>query len=243
MGFFYFIRNTGKIFLFFSLVVGVILSNCTFLSVIHVHAQSNSYYDQELELEYGIPTQLSSVKVPADNIFESHAISGFFLSVNFSNNSGIIWINDINNETIWSDHLNESFEIYIKINNTSIRQYRLWANSSTLGNNTLHYTFSPNIIHAGNWAIIIAIFFIPAIIVVVIVTALVRKKKPHSVRIAERITKRMALKYQNKYQGIGGKYINKKQRNLMPKLCPKCGYEIKNQDDKFCSECGFMVKQ
>jgi hypothetical protein len=223
-------KNVWRISLVFSFAFSIILSNYPFSSLIYVYGQPNSYYDQEIELAYGIPTQLSNVSVPADNIFESHSITGFSLSANYSNNSGIIWINDSNNETIWSDQLDEAFEIYIKINNTSIRRYSLWANSSALGNNTLYYSFRPDIIHAGNWAIIIVIFFIPFIVVAALVIALLSKKKPHSVRFAEKIVDRMATKYQ-------------KHRITVPKLCPECGNKIRKQDDKFCSECGSMIDQ
>jgi len=237
------IKKLWKVSLSVSLTVIVILSNFVFLSISHVDAQSNPYYDQEIELEYGIPTQLSKVSVPADNMFESYGISGFSLSANFSNNSGTIWINDINNETIWSAQLNNTIEININVNNTSIRQYRLWANSSTLGNNTLYYTFRPDIIHAGNWGIIVVIIFIPIIIIVIIVIALVRKKESRSVRFAKKIGERMAIKYQDKYQERLGKYLIKKHKNVEIKLCPRCGYKIKDQDDKFCYKCGFMLTQ
>lgn len=240
---FFTIKKLWRICLSISLIVVVILSNCVFLSIFHVHAQSSSYYDQEIELEYGVSTQLSEVSVPSSNIFESYGISGFSLSANFSNNNGTIWINDINNETIWSDQLNETIEIYINVNNTSIKQYRLWANSSTSGNNTLYYTFRPDIIHAGNWGIIVVIIFIPIIIIVAIIIGLVRKKESRSVRFATKIGERMAIKYQNKYQERLGKFLNKKHKNIELKLCPKCGFKIKDPNEKYCSECGFMLTQ
>lgn len=231
-----------KITVSISLIVVIILSNCVFLSIIHVHAQSNSYYDQEIELEYGVSTQLSEVSVPSSNIFQSSSISGFSLYANFSNNSGTIWINDINNETIWSDQLNESIEIYINVNDTSIRQYRLWANSSTLGYNTLYYTFRPDIIHAGNWSIIV-IIFIPIIIIVAIVIGLVRKKESRSVRFAKKIGERMAIKYEAKFQKRNEKKLDLKHKNKEIKLCPNCGFKIKERHDEYCTECGFRLKE
>ena len=237
------IKKSCKIFLCISFLCIVILSNYVFLSIFQVTAQPNSDYDEKIELEYGIPTKLSEISVPSSNNFESYAITGFAIYTNFSNNTGSIWINDIDNETVWSDQLNETIGVYINATDTSIKQYSLWANSSTLGNNTLYYTFRPDIFHAGNFGLIILIVSIPIIIIIAVVIGLVKKKKSRSVRFATRIGERMSIKYQDKYQERMGKILNRKNKNLVLKLCPKCGFKIKERDDKYCSECGFILKK
>ena len=225
------IKKSCKIFLYISFLCIVILSNYVFLSIFHVTAQPNSDYDEEIELEFGIPTQLSEVSVPSNNLFGSYGITGFSLHANFSNNTGSIWINDINNVTIWGNKLNDTIEISINVNNTSIKQYSLWANSSTLGNNTLYYTFIPDIIHAGNIGIFVVIIFIPTVIIAIIVIVIRRKKEPHSVRVAKNIVRRMAISYEEKHK--------KREENV----CPKCGFKIEKGDDMHCTECGFILKE
>ena len=209
----------------------LILLNILILSMNHVYAQPNSDYDEEIELEYGIPTKLSEISVPSSNDFESYAITGFAIYTNFSNNTGSIWINDIDNETVWSDQLNETIGVYINATDTSIKQYSLWANSSTLGNNTLYYTFRPDIFHAGNFGLIILIVSIPIIIIIAVVIVLRRKKEPHSVRVGKNIVRRMAITYEEKHK--------KREENV----CPKCGFKIEKGDDKHCTECGFILKE
>lgn len=143
--------------------------------------QAELDYDNEVELEYGVPTLISEVSVPPGNIFGGQIIGGLYLKANFSNNNGSIWINDQNNETIWRDYLNEIIEKYIDVNSSSILRYSLWANSSTLGNETLYFTFFAEIFSGHNFGLGVLIVFVPIIIGIVICGAIFGKKKREKV--------------------------------------------------------------
>jgi len=150
-----------------------IFSNSIFRGIDNVQANqlSNSGYNDEIELEYGIPTQLSEISIPFSTTFEVWGIMQFYLSANYSYNNGSIWINDQNENRIWEHDLNEAFEVNINLNGSSMRYYSLWVNSSTLGNNTLYYTFIPRIFHEGNIGliiIIITVFIMPILIIILI---------------------------------------------------------------------------
>ena len=73
------------------------------------------------------------------------------------------------------------------MNRTSIRRYTLWANSSTLGNHTLYFTFKANIISAENFGLVILIVFLPVIIIIIMIYA----KKHRSVKIPSFIVKNL----------------------------------------------------
>ncbi|MBA7651400.1 hypothetical protein ES703_59219 [subsurface metagenome] len=215
--------------------VNFLLIQLIILSIFQGVINAQTDYDDEIQLDYGIPIQLSEVSVPPSTIFEGYGILGFHLSANFSYNNGSIWINDQNEYTIWKTSLNVSFNIYIDVNDSSIEYYSLWANSSTLGTNMLYYSFRPEIFHAGNVGLIIAIIVTPIIITIIIVVAIVRKKEPHSVRVATRIVERMKLKYEAKHP----EKVAKKERIF----CPKCGAKAQDHNDNFCKECGFKLKE
>jgi len=205
--------------------------------------QAELDYDNEVELEYGVPTLISEVSVPPGNIFGGQIIGGLYLKANFSNNNGSIWINDQNNETIWIDYLIEIIEKDIDVNSSSIRRYSLWVNSSTLGNETLYFTFSAMIFHAENFGLGVLIVFLPIIIIGSIIGILYRKtKKSSSVRFAKKIGERLAIKYEDKYQKKVEKIFGDKFKKREKKLCPKCGFRIKDQNYNFCKECGFKLK-
>ena len=213
----------------FLLIQLIILS--IFQGVINVQAD----YDDEIQLDYGIPTQLSEVTAPSSNIFAGYGIVGFYLTANFSYNNGSIWINDQNEYTIWKASLNGTIDIDIGVNDSSISYYSLWANSSTLGTHTLYYTFRPNIFRAGNVGLIVMIITLPIIITIIVIVAIVRKKEPHSVRVAKRITERMRLKFEAKHHE---KEVKKERI-----FCPKCGAKAQDHTDNFCKECGFKLKE
>lgn len=186
-------KRFNKILLIFHIIFFLIFINVSFQNLTYVHAQIYNY-DDEIELQYGI-----SVKLTEGSLSEESFISGFYVEANFSSKNGSIWINDQNDIKIWENHLNETFELYLDINSSSIRAYSLWAKSSTTGNNTLNYTFRPDIIYIDNFGFAI-IIILPIIITITIVVAIVRKKEPHSVRVAKRIGERMTLKFEAKYQ-------------------------------------------
>jgi len=237
-------------FLLILLIIQIIFSVAPFKEVPNIHTirsnkikRSNLDYDKEIELEFGVPIQISEVSVPKGNIFEGYDILGFFLTTNFSNNNGSIWINNQNEELIWRGDLNQTIEIYIDVNESSIRKYSLWANSSTLGNNTLYFTFRPEIFHAGNIGLIVVIISIPIIIIVIIVIEKGRTKESRSVRFAKRIGERMAIKYEDKYQEKVKKIFGDRFQKKGIKFCPNCGIKVRHQLDKFCTECGSELKK
>ncbi len=136
-------------------IILVIFGFLIFLGTNNGHAiiynklqQSQSDYESEVQLEYGVLTLLSEVSVPSGTIFGGSIIHGFYIEANFSFNNGSIWINNMYEEVIWQDSLDEYIEVLINLNGSSSRDYNLWANSTTQGNNTLYYTFKPEIIHA-----------------------------------------------------------------------------------------------
>jgi len=194
--------------------------------------QAQLDYDHEVELEYGVPTLISEVSVPPSNNFR-----GLYLKANFSENNGSIWINDQNNETIWKDYLNGTIENIIDVNSSSIRSYSLWANSSTLGNGTLYFTFRARIFVAENFGLGFLIVLLPIIIIGIIIYGIItwKKKEPHSVRVALRIVERMKLKYEAKHP----EKVAKKESIF----CPKCGAKAQDHSDNFCKECGFKLKE
>jgi len=229
------LKRLYKIILSIHIIFCIIFTNLSIHNFTYVMAQIYDY-DDEIELEYGVPTLLSEVSVPPGNIFGGQIIGSLYLKANFSNNNGSIWINDQNNDTIWRDYFNKTIERYIDVNSSSILRYSLWANSSTLGNCTVYFTFSARIIHADNFGLGILIVFTPIIIIGIIIYAVTygRKKEPHSVRVATRIVDRMKLKYEAKHQ----ERIAKKETIF----CPKCGSKIQYYSDNFCRACGFKLR-
>ena len=179
-----FLKKNLSIFITYLSILGIVLVG----NVIYVQAkiytdiqQAESDYDHEVELEYGVPTLISEVSVRPGDKFSVLEIGGFYLKANFSNNNGSIWINDQNNETIWRDYLNEIIEKYIDVNSSSILRYSLWANSSTLGNETLYFTFFAEIFSGHNFGLGVLIVFVPIIIGIVICGAIFGKKKREKV--------------------------------------------------------------
>jgi len=176
-------KNLSIFFTYLS-ILGIILV----CNIIYVQAkiytdiqQAESDYDHEVELDYGVPTLISEVSVPPSDKFSVYMIGGLYLKANFSNNNGSIWINDQNNETIWRDYLNEIIDTHINVNSSSILRYSLWANSSTLGNETLYFTFLPTIYSGNNFGLGVLIVFVPIIIGIVIVGVIFGKKKKEKV--------------------------------------------------------------
>lgn len=172
-------KKNLSIFITYLSILGIILV----WNIIYVQAkrytdiQQAEDYDHEVELEYGVPSLISEVSVPPGDKFSVFEIGGFYLKANFSNNNGSIWINDQNNETIWRDYLNETIETNINVNSSSILRYSLWANSSTLGNETLYFTFLPSIYSGHNFGLGVLIVFVPIIIGIVICGVTCGKKK------------------------------------------------------------------
>ena len=226
-------KRLHKTILFFHIIFFLIFINFSFQNLTHVHAQIYDY-DDEIELQYGISVKLTEVSLSPNDDFEGSFFSGFYIKANFSSNNGSIWINDQNDTKIWENHLNEMFELYLDVNSTSIRNYSLWANSSTPGNNTLYYTFRPEITFFGSMGLLVILIFLPIIITIIIVVGIVRKKEPHSVRVAKRITERMFLKYEAKHQ----EKLSKKKM----KFCPKCGAKVQDDNNNFCIDCGSELR-
>ena len=139
--------------------------------------QSQSDYESEVQLEYGVLTLLSEVSVPSGTIFGGSIIHGFYIEANFSFNNGSIWITNLNGEIIWQDFFDEYIEVSIHLNGSSSKKYSLWANSTTSGTITLYYTFRSEIIHASNMGLAVLIIFLPIIIVIIIVVEKRRKKE------------------------------------------------------------------
>ncbi len=239
-----FCRN---IFIIHFLVLSVInLSIFQGIGNLQAIQQSDLIYEDQIELKYGIPTQLSEASVPSSATFDVWGITDIYLSANYSYNNGSIWIDDQNEKGIWEHDLNEAFEVDMNLNDSSMRYYSLWANSSTLGNNTLYYTFIPRIFHEGNVGliiIIITVFMMPILIIVLIAREKGRKKDSHSVRVAKKIGERIALRFEDKYQEKVKSISEQKFKKREKKLCPKCGFEIKVKDDNFCTECGFKLRR
>ncbi len=195
------------IFFLFILLFGYCIS--FFQGVFNVQAinysifqQPNLDCDDEIELAYGVPTLISEISVPSGNIFGGQIIDCLYLKTNFSNNNGSIWINDQINDTIWQDYLNRTIEKFINTNSSSILKYSLWANSFTLGNITLHFTFKARIIHVDNIGLGILLVLLPIIIVGSIIFGILywRKKDSHSVRVARRIGERLTQKFEDKFK-------------------------------------------
>ncbi|MFX1281850.1 MAG: hypothetical protein ACFFA3_21045 [Promethearchaeota archaeon] len=126
-------------------------------------------YEHEIEIEYGIPTEISEVSVSRGNIFGGSIITGLFIRANFSSNNASIWVEDQFNDTIWQDFLNGTIERYVNVNSSSIRKYILWVNSTTVGNRTLYFTFRADIFMAENFGLGIFLILLPIIIVFSIV--------------------------------------------------------------------------
>jgi len=235
------------------IIILVVVNSLFFPGGIYVQAlnhsefqQSQSDYENEIQLEYGVPTLLSEVSVPSSNIFGGSIITGFYIEANFSNNSGSIWINDQNEDKIWKDTLNHTIETNFGLNNTSIKKYSLWANSSTLGNNTLFFTFRAEMIHLDNFGLVVLvvfIIFIPIIIIVIIVIEKGRTKDSRSVRLGKKVGERLAVKLESKYKGKFTKLFGDKPIIKKLDVCPKCGVKITTVNDKFCKDCGFQLRE
>ena len=172
-------KKNLSIFITYLSILGIILVwNIIYVQAkIYTDIQQAEDYDHEVELEYGVPSLISEVSVPPGDKFSVLEIGGFHLKANFSNNNGSIWINDQNNETIWRDYLNETIETNINVNSSSILRYSLWANSSTLGNETLYFTFFAEIYSGHNFGLGVLIVFVPIIIGIVICGVTCGKKK------------------------------------------------------------------
>jgi len=246
------LKKFCEVTILIQIIILVVVNSLFFPGVIYVQAlihsefqQSQSDYENEIQLEYGVPTLLSEVSVPSSTIFGGSIITGFYIEANFSNNNGSIWINDQNEEKIWKNHLNQTIETNFRLNNTSIKKYSLWAISSTLGNNTLFFTFRAEIIHLDNFGLVVLvvfIIFIPIIIIVIIVIEKGRTKDSRSVRFAKKVGERLSIKYEDKYHEKVAKIFGDKFKRKGKNFCPKCGVEIKTMQNRFCSECGIRLQ-
>ena len=226
----------------------LIFSTLLYQTVFNVQARkldylqvSDSNYENEIELEYGIPIEI----VAEDSVPSSTILEGFYIRANFSSNNGSIWINDQNGDKIWNDTLSHTIETNVGLNNTSIKKYSLWANSSTLGNNTLFFTFRAQMIVLDNFGLMVPmllIILIPIVIIVIIVVEKGRTKDSHSVRIAKRVGERLAVKFENKSKGKFTKLFRDKPIIKKVNGCPKCGIKIATVNDKFCKNCGFRLR-
>ncbi|MFX1236222.1 MAG: hypothetical protein ACFFAS_14155 [Promethearchaeota archaeon] len=114
-----------------------------------------------MELEYGNPTILSTITESEENsVFSGKMISGLLVIANFSNNNGSLWIKDNNKITIWeAEFVNGTIFDDIFISDPS-ETYVLIANSSTLGINTLLYTFSAGYSYYTNIGLVFVILTI-----------------------------------------------------------------------------------
>ena len=203
---------------------------------------SDSNYENEIELEYGIPIEI----VAEDSVPSSAILEGFYIEATFSSNNGSIWMNDQNMDKVWEDTLNHAIDTHVDLNNTSIKKYSLWANSSTLGNNTFFFTFRAEIIVLDNFGLmvpILLIILVPIIIIVIIVIGKGRTRDSHSVRIAKRVGERLAVKFENKSKGKFTKLFGDKPIIKKVNGCPKCGIKITTVNDKFCKNCGFQLRE
>ena len=236
-----FFRNNLPVFITILSILGIFLVwNDTYVHALLPNniQQAQFDYDHEVELEYGIPTLISEVSVPPGNIFSAQIIGSLYIKANFSENNCSIWINDQNNATIWKDYLNGTIENNINVNSSSIRSYSLWANSSTLGNRTLYFTFSARIFVAENFGLGILIVLLPIMIVGIIIFGIInwkKKKEQHSVRVAMRMVERMKLKYYTKHP----EKVPQKEKIF----CQKCGAKAQDHSDNFCKECGFKLQE
>ena len=227
----------------------LIFSTLLYQTVFNVQARkldylqvSDSNYENEIDLEYGIPIEI----VAEDSVPSSTILGGFYIEANFSSNNGSIWIIDQNMDKIWEDTLNHTIETHVDLNNTSIKKYSLWAISSTLGNNTLFFTFRPSMIVLDNFGLmgpILLIILVPIIIIVIIVIGKGRTRDSHSVRIAKRVGERLAVKFENKSKGKFTKLFGDKPIIKKVNGCPKCGIKITTVNDKFCKNCGFQLRE
>ena len=247
------LKKFCEVTILIQIIILVVVNSLFFPGVIYVQAlihsefqQSQSDYENEIQLEYGVPTLLSEVSVPSSTIFGGSIITGFYIEANFSNNNGSIWINDQNEEEIWKNHLNQTIETNFRLNNTSIKKYSLWAISSTLGNNTLFFTFRAEMIHLDNFGLVVLvvfIIFIPIVIIVIIVVEKGRTKDSRSVRSAKKVGERLAVKFENKYKGKFTKLFGDKPIIKKVNSCPKCGIKITTVNDKYCKHCGFQLRE
>lgn len=79
----------------------MVVNSLFFPWVIYVQAlnhsefqQLQSDYENEIKLEYDVPTLLSEVSVPSSTIYGGSTINRFYIGAIFSSNNGLIWIND-----------------------------------------------------------------------------------------------------------------------------------------------------
>lgn len=236
-------------FLLIQNIILVILGFSLFQGTNYVQAlnyntlqQSQSDYENEIQLEYGVPMLLSEVSVPSNTIFSGSIINGFYIVANFSNNNGSIWINNFNEEIVWLNFLYENIETFINLNGSSSNKYSLWGNSTTLGDNTLYYTFRPEIIYFDNIGLAVLIILLPIIIIIIFIVEKRRKGDSRSVSFAKKVGERLALKLENKNQGKLTRILRYKSRIEKKAVCPKCSVKITNLANKFCKDCGYKLR-
>ncbi|MFX1574596.1 MAG: zinc ribbon domain-containing protein [Promethearchaeota archaeon] len=246
-------NNFSEKKLVISIIFILIVIYQIFPYAVSIQAQSDSwkeYYDHEIELKYDTPTKLAETSISSDNFFEVWGILSFTIRANFSSNNGTIWLQNQNEETIWKEALNNPFDKHISGNESS-KQYSLWANSSTLGTDTLYYSFYYEVFHGPNiGAIIITIFLlsIPGIICVILIgmrkskDSRRRKKEPRAVSTALRIGETLQKKYEVKHPEKAKRVLEDKSKMKKIKTCPKCGAINVDIDDDFCRECGFKFR-
>jgi len=134
-------------------------------------------YENDFEVSYGIPTLISEVSAPTDNLFNYYIPMSLNIQANFSSKNGSIWINNGANKTIWEDYTNHTIEEIIRLSNETSRIFNLWVNSSTAGNNTIFFTFKLDLAYAHNFGLPVLIVFLPPIIIFAIYMGLKTGKK------------------------------------------------------------------
>ena len=85
---------------------------------------------------------------------------------------------------------------------------------------------------AENFGLGILIVLLPIIIIIAIVAGIKSKPKKWN-----------TIKYKDKSQKKVEKIFGDKSKKKENKLCPKCGFRIKDQNYNFCKECGFKLKE
>ena len=126
----------------------------------------NLSYDNETILEYGIPKMISEISPPSSD--PTAYISNILIDVNFTGGNGTIWINDENGTLIWIEFLNHTIYKTIFVDEIKSGIYVIWANSSSIGSNTLYYTFSVSLSFIENlWLVGIIIGVIFSILVII----------------------------------------------------------------------------
>jgi hypothetical protein len=133
--------------------------------VLNKNLKISSDYEKDFEVSYGIPTMISEVSAPQDNLFNYYIPMSLNIQANFSSNNGTIWIKNLANKTMWEDYTNNTIEEIIRLHNNTSRAFSLWVNSSTAGNNTIFFTFELDLAYAHNFGLPVLIVFLPIIII------------------------------------------------------------------------------